>query len=73
MAKFVGLVFSTACQMAFQFSSGFVCYPTHPPSPPGDDESDASAELSQATPQRSERSHMIIWQNPSPPLPSPAL
>lgn len=39
----------------------------------GDDESDASAELSQATPQRSERSHMIIWQNPSPPLPSPAL
>ncbi|CAK6966155.1 C-Jun-amino-terminal kinase-interacting protein 4 [Scomber scombrus] len=38
-----------------------------------DDESDASAELSQATPQRSERSHMIIWQNPSPPLPSPAL
>lgn len=39
----------------------------------GDDANDGSAELSQATPQRSERSHMIIWQNPTPPLPSPAL
>ncbi|XP_077432510.1 C-Jun-amino-terminal kinase-interacting protein 4 isoform X2 [Vanacampus margaritifer] len=29
----------------------------------GDDESDVSVELSQATPQRFERSHMIIWQN----------
>lgn len=39
----------------------------------GDDASDDSAECSQATPQRSERSHMIIWQNPTPPVPSPAL
>ncbi|XP_034030498.1 LOW QUALITY PROTEIN: C-Jun-amino-terminal kinase-interacting protein 3 [Thalassophryne amazonica] len=31
----------------------------------GDDASDDSAELSQATPQRSERSHMIVWQNPT--------
>uniref|UniRef100_A0A3B5B595 Si:dkey-17m8.1 n=1 Tax=Stegastes partitus TaxID=144197 RepID=A0A3B5B595_9TELE len=34
----------------------------------GDDE---PAEASQSAPQRSERSHMIIWQNPS--VPSPAL
>ncbi|TKS82178.1 C-Jun-amino-terminal kinase-interacting protein 4 [Collichthys lucidus] len=39
----------------------------------GDDESDGSAELSQTSPQRSERSHMIIWQNPSPCVPSSAL
>ncbi|KAM9852664.1 C-Jun-amino-terminal kinase-interacting protein 4 isoform 2-T2 [Aulostomus maculatus] len=39
----------------------------------GDDASDGSVELSQATPQRSERSHIIVWQNPSPPMPSPAL
>ncbi|XP_041650304.1 C-Jun-amino-terminal kinase-interacting protein 3 isoform X2 [Cheilinus undulatus] len=39
----------------------------------GDDASDGSAELSQSSPQRSERSHMIIWQNPSPSVPSPAL
>ncbi|GAA6220558.1 C-Jun-amino-terminal kinase-interacting protein 4-like isoform X1 [Lates japonicus] len=39
----------------------------------GDDASDGSIELSQATPQRSERSHMIIWQNPTPSVPSPAL
>ncbi|XP_039973805.1 C-Jun-amino-terminal kinase-interacting protein 4 isoform X2 [Xiphias gladius] len=42
----------------------------------GDDASDAfgtQIELSQATPQRSERSHMIIWQNPTPSMPSPAL
>ncbi|KAM8733890.1 C-Jun-amino-terminal kinase-interacting protein 4 isoform 1-T2 [Acanthopagrus schlegelii] len=39
----------------------------------GDDESEGSVELSQATPQRSERSHMIIWQNPTPSMPSPAL
>uniref|UniRef100_A0A3B4U3M4 C-Jun-amino-terminal kinase-interacting protein 4-like n=1 Tax=Seriola dumerili TaxID=41447 RepID=A0A3B4U3M4_SERDU len=38
-----------------------------------DDASDESVELSQATPQRSERSHMIIWQNPTPAVPSPAL
>ncbi|XP_077576820.1 C-Jun-amino-terminal kinase-interacting protein 4 [Stigmatopora nigra] len=29
----------------------------------GDDEGDGSLELCQATPQRFERSHMIIWQN----------
>uniref|UniRef100_A0A7N8Y2H5 C-Jun-amino-terminal kinase-interacting protein 4-like n=1 Tax=Mastacembelus armatus TaxID=205130 RepID=A0A7N8Y2H5_9TELE len=34
---------------------------------------DRSVELSQATPQRSERSHMIIWQNHTPSVPSPAL
>lgn len=39
----------------------------------GDDASEGSPELSQTTPQRSERSHMIIWQNPSPSMPSPAL
>ncbi|XP_037129072.1 C-Jun-amino-terminal kinase-interacting protein 4 isoform X1 [Syngnathus acus] len=39
----------------------------------GDDESDGSVELSQATPQRSERSHMIIWQNCSTPVPNSAL
>ncbi|XP_034554132.1 C-Jun-amino-terminal kinase-interacting protein 3 isoform X1 [Notolabrus celidotus] len=39
----------------------------------GDDASDGSAELSQTTPQRSERSQMIIWQNPSPSMPNPAL
>ncbi|KAG7237617.1 hypothetical protein INR49_032063 [Caranx melampygus] len=39
----------------------------------GDDASDESVELSQTTPQRSERSHMIIWQNPDPAVPSPSL
>ncbi|XP_028281993.1 C-Jun-amino-terminal kinase-interacting protein 4 isoform X2 [Parambassis ranga] len=39
----------------------------------GDDASDELNEVSQTTPQRSERSHMIIWQNPMPSLPSPAL
>ncbi|KAJ8289926.1 hypothetical protein GJAV_G00006830 [Gymnothorax javanicus] len=36
----------------------------------GDDGSDSSPE---ALPQRSERSHMIIWQSSTPSLPSPAL
>ncbi|XP_069551839.1 C-Jun-amino-terminal kinase-interacting protein 4 [Brachyistius frenatus] len=39
----------------------------------GDDATDESTEVSQATPQRSERSHMIIWQNATPSVPSPAL
>ncbi|KAM4601370.1 C-Jun-amino-terminal kinase-interacting protein 4 [Polymixia lowei] len=39
----------------------------------GDDATDGSAESPQATPQRSERSHMIIWQSPTPSMPSPAL
>ncbi|KAM4735484.1 C-Jun-amino-terminal kinase-interacting protein 4 [Anableps anableps] len=39
----------------------------------GDDASDESTEVSQTTPQRSERSHMIIWQIPTPSVPSPAL
>ncbi|XP_030604800.1 C-Jun-amino-terminal kinase-interacting protein 3 isoform X1 [Archocentrus centrarchus] len=39
----------------------------------GDDASDDSEEVSQATPQRSERSHMLIWQTPTPPVPNPAL
>ncbi|XP_061573005.1 C-Jun-amino-terminal kinase-interacting protein 3 isoform X2 [Cololabis saira] len=39
----------------------------------GDDGTDESMDVSQATPQRSERSHMIIWQNPTPSVPSPAL
>ncbi|XP_035528472.1 C-Jun-amino-terminal kinase-interacting protein 4 isoform X1 [Morone saxatilis] len=39
----------------------------------GDDESEGSVESSQATPRRSERSHMIIWQNPTFSVPSPAL
>uniref|UniRef100_A0A3Q2PNQ8 C-Jun-amino-terminal kinase-interacting protein 4 n=1 Tax=Fundulus heteroclitus TaxID=8078 RepID=A0A3Q2PNQ8_FUNHE len=38
-----------------------------------DDASDESTEASQTTPQRSERSHMIIWQIPAPSVPSPAL
>ncbi|XP_071396468.1 C-Jun-amino-terminal kinase-interacting protein 4 isoform X2 [Centroberyx affinis] len=37
----------------------------------GDDATDGLAESSQATPQRSERSHMIIWQSPTPSVPSP--
>ncbi|CAN9513682.1 unnamed protein product [Ophioblennius macclurei] len=39
----------------------------------GDDASDESSESSQTTPQRSERSHMIIWKIPPPSAPSPAL
>ncbi|XP_035497130.1 C-Jun-amino-terminal kinase-interacting protein 4 isoform X1 [Scophthalmus maximus] len=39
----------------------------------GDDAGDASVEFSQAAAQRSERSQMIVWQNPTPSLPSPAL
>ncbi|XP_054637279.1 C-Jun-amino-terminal kinase-interacting protein 4 isoform X2 [Dunckerocampus dactyliophorus] len=39
----------------------------------GDDASDESVELSQATPQRSQRSHMIIWQNPALAVSSSAL
>ncbi|XP_047217278.1 C-Jun-amino-terminal kinase-interacting protein 4 isoform X2 [Girardinichthys multiradiatus] len=39
----------------------------------GDDASEELMEVSQATPQRSERSHMIIWQIPCPSVPSPAL
>lgn len=39
----------------------------------GDDASDESSEVSQTTPQRSERSHMIIWQSPTPSIPSSAL
>uniref|UniRef100_A0A3B5MNI3 RH2 domain-containing protein n=1 Tax=Xiphophorus couchianus TaxID=32473 RepID=A0A3B5MNI3_9TELE len=38
-----------------------------------DDASDESTDVSQSTPQRSERSHMIIWQIPSPSVPNPAL
>lgn len=36
----------------------------------GDDGSDGPSEC---VPQRSERSHMIIWQSPTPSIPSPAL
>ncbi|XP_059196265.1 C-Jun-amino-terminal kinase-interacting protein 4 isoform X2 [Centropristis striata] len=39
----------------------------------GDDANEGSVELSQASPQRSERSQMIIWQNPTMSVPSPAL
>ncbi|XP_078108797.1 C-Jun-amino-terminal kinase-interacting protein 4 isoform X2 [Sander vitreus] len=39
----------------------------------GDDANEGTVELSQATPQRSERSQMIIWQNSTPSVPSPAL
>ncbi|XP_060937416.1 C-Jun-amino-terminal kinase-interacting protein 4 [Limanda limanda] len=39
----------------------------------GDDASDTSDESTQTTPQRSDRSHMIIWQNTTPSVPSPAL
>ncbi|XP_034730024.1 C-Jun-amino-terminal kinase-interacting protein 4 isoform X1 [Etheostoma cragini] len=39
----------------------------------GDDANEGSAELSQATPQRSERSQMIIWRNSTPSVPSPSL
>uniref|UniRef100_A0A3Q3X8K2 RH2 domain-containing protein n=1 Tax=Mola mola TaxID=94237 RepID=A0A3Q3X8K2_MOLML len=38
-----------------------------------DDANDGSPESSQTTPQRSERSHMIIWQTPTPCVPSCAL
>ncbi|XP_041843552.1 C-Jun-amino-terminal kinase-interacting protein 4 isoform X2 [Melanotaenia boesemani] len=39
----------------------------------GDDASEDSTDVFQGTPQRSERSHMIIWQNPTPSVPSSAL
>ncbi|KAM6968361.1 C-Jun-amino-terminal kinase-interacting protein 3 [Aplochiton taeniatus] len=39
----------------------------------GDDANEGSGETTQATPQRSERSHMIIWQSPTPSVPNPAL
>ncbi|XP_077951032.1 C-Jun-amino-terminal kinase-interacting protein 4 isoform X2 [Gasterosteus aculeatus] len=39
----------------------------------GDDANEGSAEVSQTTPQRSERSHIIVWQNPSPAAASAAL
>ncbi|XP_030226632.1 C-Jun-amino-terminal kinase-interacting protein 3 isoform X1 [Gadus morhua] len=39
----------------------------------GDDASDGSTELPQTTLSRSERSHMIIWQSPTPSVPSSAL
>ncbi|XP_013868117.1 C-Jun-amino-terminal kinase-interacting protein 3 isoform X2 [Austrofundulus limnaeus] len=39
----------------------------------GDDGSDESIEVTQASPQRSERGHMIIWQTPTPSVPSPSL
>nr|XP_057912274.1 C-Jun-amino-terminal kinase-interacting protein 4 isoform X2 [Doryrhamphus excisus] len=39
----------------------------------GDDASDESVESSQATPQRSQRSHVIIWQNPTPSVATSAL
>ncbi|XP_037836221.1 C-Jun-amino-terminal kinase-interacting protein 4 isoform X2 [Kryptolebias marmoratus] len=39
----------------------------------GDDGSDEPAEVSQASPQRSERGHVIIWQTPTPSVPSPSL
>ncbi|KAK1895182.1 C-Jun-amino-terminal kinase-interacting protein 4 [Dissostichus eleginoides] len=39
----------------------------------GDDASEESEDLPKTTPQRSERSQMIIWQNPTPSVPSPAL
>ncbi|XP_037311093.2 C-Jun-amino-terminal kinase-interacting protein 4 isoform X1 [Pungitius pungitius] len=38
----------------------------------GDDANEGSVELSQTTPQRSERSHIIVWQNPSPSAAGPA-
>ncbi|KAL3060061.1 hypothetical protein OYC64_014620 [Pagothenia borchgrevinki] len=39
----------------------------------GDDASEESEDLPKTTPQRSERSQMIIWQNPTTSVPSPAL
>ncbi|XP_034067322.1 C-Jun-amino-terminal kinase-interacting protein 4 isoform X4 [Gymnodraco acuticeps] len=39
----------------------------------GDDASEESEDLPKTTPQRSERSQMIIWQNTTPSVPSPAL
>ncbi|XP_029308111.1 C-Jun-amino-terminal kinase-interacting protein 4 isoform X2 [Cottoperca gobio] len=39
----------------------------------GDDADEESVDLSKTTLQRSERSHMIIWQNPTLSVPSPAL
>lgn len=38
--------------------------------PTGDDASDGTSENA---PQRSDRSHMIIWQSASPSVPNPAL
>lgn len=39
----------------------------------GDDASDESDEALQTSPQRSERSHMIIWQTPASSVPNPTL
>ncbi|XP_034465788.1 C-Jun-amino-terminal kinase-interacting protein 4 isoform X2 [Hippoglossus hippoglossus] len=39
----------------------------------GDDVNDTSDESTQTTPQRSDRSQMIIWQNTTPSVPSPSL
>ncbi|XP_024917031.1 C-Jun-amino-terminal kinase-interacting protein 4 isoform X2 [Cynoglossus semilaevis] len=57
----------TAAQLVLSGGEGYVNFRI------GDDEDEASEELSQATPQRSERSHMIIWQNHTSAVPSPAL
>ncbi|KAK5862160.1 hypothetical protein PBY51_017585 [Eleginops maclovinus] len=39
----------------------------------GDDANEESDDLSKTTPQQSERSQMMIWLNPTPSVPSPAL
>lgn len=39
----------------------------------GDDANEDTDEVSQTSPQRAERSHMIIWQNSVSPVPNPAL
>ncbi|KAM3613521.1 uncharacterized protein V6R79_000928 [Siganus canaliculatus] len=57
----------TASQLILSGGEGYINFRI------GDDASEGSADLSQATPQRSERSHIMIWQNPTPSVPSPSL
>lgn len=64
---------SVGVAMIFCFASAqYIDAEFYPSTFSGDDADDGSFD-SQTKPQRSERSHMIIWQSPSPSLPSSAL
>ncbi|XP_054477266.1 C-Jun-amino-terminal kinase-interacting protein 4 isoform X2 [Anoplopoma fimbria] len=62
-----GSINVTSSQLILSGGEGYVNFRI------GDDANEGSVELSQDTTQRSERSQMIIWQNPTPSMPSPAL
>ncbi|XP_028326759.1 C-Jun-amino-terminal kinase-interacting protein 4 [Gouania willdenowi] len=57
----------TAAQLVLSGGEGYINFRI------GDDASDEMTEVPQVPPQRSERSHMIIWQNPLPSDFSPEL